>query len=146
MKKTIKVVLCTTILAAGLTGAASAAKNEDLPNQVVETMRSLSGISIDATPTVTSRVVASTNWNFTAKATATSDSTATEDWIYAKARIYKSTGVLLGQAEDDQEYSNHAGASVSLSSIGTGASYALGNHTYMDAGYQTIYHETKDYY
>ncbi|TCP54386.1 hypothetical protein EV586_1043 [Tumebacillus sp. BK434] len=146
MTKTIKAVLCTIILAAGLTGAASAATKEDLPNQIVETMRSLSGISTDATPTVTSRVTASTNWNFTAKATATSDSTAIEDWIYAKARIYSSKGVLLGQAEDDQDYSNHAGASVSLSSIGTGADYALGNHTYIAAGYKTVYHETKDYY
>lgn len=76
-------------------------------------------------------------------ATATSNATRVIDSIYAKARLYENGG-LLDSKENPETNSSHAGVTAGPSSFGlvTWDNDAYGNHTYKDAGWKDVVHET----
>lgn len=91
-----------------------------------------------ANPTNTSTL--DTSWLIgTPRATAKSSSTTMEDYIYAKARIYKSNGVLTAQKAESMNKSRYVSATTETRE---GHHDAYGNHTYKLQGYKDVYHET----
>lgn len=80
---------------------------------------------------------------------AVSESSATRmiDYIYARARSYNSNGVLMDsatQSERDSSYVSATADYVINSNVFEYGCWAIGNHTYRDAGYKDIVHETRD--
>ncbi|AMR06131.1 XoxI protein [Bacillus thuringiensis serovar pingluonsis] len=79
-------------------------------------------------------------------AIAKSSSTTKEDYIYAKARAFKSNGSLISSKANSENKSSFVSATVTNSSIYYGGDYAIGNHTYKLSGYNDVNHETKAYW
>jgi hypothetical protein len=162
MKKVTKAFLCATVIIGSMAGVASASTSTETitPNAIVDlapvaqksTVKRMAGnqsveavITPDA-PTDTSRTDTHSPLFGGFYATSTSDSTISEDYIYAKCRTYNGDGSLLHSAEDKQYNSSHAGAKADNGSAYTGDDYAIGNHTYKEAGYLDVVHETKAYW
>lgn len=105
-----------------------------------ETLKGFEFLS-KAAPSNTSRLKCSGGIVGQVKATATSSSSAKEDHILAKARIYKS-GALISQKTDIQKKSSYAGIAANHPDGYYGGSTAYGNHEYKLSGYKDVYHET----
>lgn len=75
-------------------------------------------------------------------AIATSSATKAIDSIYAKARIFENGG-LVGSASDTNSNSSYTGVTAkSPSGFATWDNDARGNHSFKEAGFKDVYHET----
>ncbi|TCP54387.1 hypothetical protein EV586_1044 [Tumebacillus sp. BK434] len=140
MKKTVGIFLGTALMAATLTGVASAAK-EVLPESVASFMQPVKGMigldSITCSSAVNTQIILTKG-----EAWATSDTSAMMDYVYAKVSIYNPDGSFVNSGTDAQYYTTHAGASAADTSAWVFDDYAKGSHRYEKTGYNTVTHTT----
>ncbi|CJC50627.1 Uncharacterised protein [Streptococcus pneumoniae] len=79
-------------------------------------------------------------------AVAKSNSTTTEDYVYAKARTFNGDGSLVNTKSNSAKKSSFVSATATNTSIYYGDDYAIGNHTYKLSGYNDVNHETKAFW
>ncbi|QWH64201.1 XoxI protein (plasmid) [Bacillus mycoides] len=156
LKKTlITTSLGLSILSFGVTTNASAEEinTEDNPaivdsNSIQDTKKSENVFLKDfkAAPNNASTVTTYAPLFSDPYAVAKSNSTVSEDYIYAKARAFNSNGSLISTNSNSANKSTFVSATAKNSSIYYGGHYAIGNHTYKLSGYSDVNHETKAYW
>lgn len=155
LKKTlVTTALGLSILSFGVTSQASAEEvnKKEIPSiidsySIQDAKRPENGILKDLrAPNNTSTVTTYKPLFDNPYAVAKSSSSTKEDYIYAKARAFKSSGSLISSKANSENKSTFVSATVANSSIYYGGDYAIGNHTYKLSGYNDVNHETKAYW
>ncbi|CGF81910.1 XoxI protein [Bacillus sp. N447-1] len=156
MKKSLSVTtLGLAVLGFGFTNNASASEVDTVDKQPVlvdfDTIQStktssVPSLTVVAAPKNDSNISVYTPFFGNPYAVAKSNSTTTEDYVYAKARTFNGDGSLVNTKSNSAKKSSFVSATATNTSIYYGDDYAIGNHTYKLSGYNDVNHETKAFW
>ncbi|USK32119.1 XoxI protein [Bacillus sp. F19] len=149
MKKSlISTTLGLSILCFG-TGASAAENDALVDSDVTQSIKQAENpnlIGTMAAPTNSSRTDTYSPFLGGTYAVSKSSSTATEDYIYARARTFNGDGALINSKSASANKTTYICARADNGTIYFGNDWALGNHTYKLSGYKDVVHETKAYW